>query len=73
MIVSGVSGDDDGMAITMKNYGLTWTDADGVPRASVCSYDEDSAKDRKKKLEAGGCTSVKISKTKPGELLKPRR
>jgi hypothetical protein len=24
----------------MTNYGLTWTDPDGTPRASVVSYDK---------------------------------
>ncbi|MEU5900524.1 hypothetical protein [Streptomyces venezuelae] len=60
------------MAITMKNYGLTWTDPDGVPRATVCSYDKGSAEDRKKKLEAAKCKNVRISETKPGELLQPQ-
>lgn len=60
------------MAITMKNYGLTWTDESGTPRASVTHFDKESAEDRKKKLEADGCTSVKISETKPGEALQPQ-
>lgn len=61
------------MTITMKNYGLTWTDPDGVPHASVVSYDKASAEQRKAELEAGGCTDVRIVETKPGELLEPRR
>lgn len=60
------------MAITMKNYGLTWTDTDGTPRATVCSYDKGSAEDRKKKLEAAKCKNVRISETKPGQLLQPQ-
>ncbi|MGW7087487.1 hypothetical protein ACWGH2_28875 [Streptomyces sp. NPDC054871] len=60
------------MAITMKNYGLTWTDPDGTPRASVCSYDKGSAEDRKLKLKAGGCTKVRVEETKPGQLLQPQ-
>lgn len=60
------------MAITMKNYGLTWTDESGTPRASVTHFDKKSAEDRKKKLEAAGGKNVRISETKPGELLQPQ-
>ncbi|MWA08709.1 hypothetical protein [Streptomyces sp. BA2] len=60
------------MAITMKNYGLTWTDPDGAARATVCSYDKASAEDRRAKLEAGGCTNVRVEETKPGQLLQPQ-
>ncbi|WP_069883573.1 hypothetical protein [Streptomyces luteocolor] len=60
------------MAIKMQNYGLTWTDANGVPHATVCSYDKTSAEHRRQKLEADGCTSVRIVETKPGELLQPQ-
>ncbi|MFE2563005.1 hypothetical protein [Streptomyces mirabilis] len=56
------------MAITMQNYGLTWTDAGGVPRAAAVSYDKVSAERRKGQLEAGGCTDVQLVETKPGEL-----
>ncbi|MFH9968335.1 hypothetical protein ACH4PR_44740 [Streptomyces mirabilis] len=45
------------MAVAMTNYGLTWTDPDGTPRASVVSYDKVSADRPKDELEAGGCTS----------------
>lgn len=56
-------------AITMKNYGLTWTDANGMPRASVCSYDKGSVDDRKRRLEAGRCTKVRIEEVKPRQPL----
>ncbi|MFF4536524.1 hypothetical protein [Streptomyces aureus] len=56
----------------MKNYGLTWTDPDGTPRASVVSYDKASADDRKARLEAGGATNVEVVETKPGELAQPK-
>lgn len=56
----------------MQNYGLTWTDPDGMPRASVVSYDKTSADGRKVELEAAGCTEVRIAETKPGELPEPR-
>ncbi|WP_432190117.1 hypothetical protein [Streptomyces sp. Tue6028] len=51
------------MAITMQNYGLTWTDPDGTPRVDVVSYDKPSADDRKKALEAASCTNVHIVET----------
>jgi hypothetical protein len=60
------------MAITMKNYGIRWTDPDGTPRASAVSYDQSSADHRKTRLEADGATDVEIAETKPGELLKPK-
>ncbi|MEU6680956.1 hypothetical protein [Streptomyces sp. NPDC046925] len=60
------------MSITMKNYGLTWTSADGRNRASVCSYDTGSAQNRKARLEADGCTKVQIHETKPGQPVEPR-
>lgn len=56
----------------MKNYGLTWTDPDGVPRASRVSYDKGSADSRKAELEDGGCTDVQVVETKPGEVLQPQ-
>jgi hypothetical protein len=59
------------MAITMKNYGLTWTDADGTKQASGVSYDKASAEDRKKRLEADGATGIEIVEVKPGERLQP--
>lgn len=60
------------MAITMQNYGLTWTDLDGTPRAAAVSYDKTSAERRQAQLEAGGCTDVEVVETKPGELPQPR-
>lgn len=60
------------MAITMKNFGLTWTDSDGRPRASAASYDKGSAEDRKERLEDDGATDVRIVETKPGERLQPQ-
>jgi hypothetical protein len=52
----------------MQNYGLTWTDTDGRPRASAVAYDKPSAEKRRKELEDAGCTSVEIVEVKPGEL-----
>lgn len=43
-----------------QNYGLTWTDPIGIPRASAVAYDERSAHDRKSALESDRCTSVEI-------------
>ncbi|MEU0030724.1 hypothetical protein [Streptomyces sp. NPDC006335] len=60
------------MTITMQNYGLTWTDADGTPRASAVSYDERSADHRKTELEKAGATSIEILPIKPGELPHPK-
>ena len=60
------------MAITMTNYGLTWTDPDGTPRAASVSYDKASAEQRKQELEAAGCTQVEIVEIKPGELPEPQ-
>ncbi|MET7826831.1 hypothetical protein ABZT23_19345 [Streptomyces sp. NPDC005386] len=60
------------MAITMKIYGLTWTDADGTAQASSIGYDMPSAKDRKKRLEAEGSKEVEIVEVKPGERLQPK-
>ncbi|MEU8642217.1 hypothetical protein AB0C91_09900 [Streptomyces sp. NPDC048674] len=48
------------MAITMKNYGLTWTTPDGTAQASGVSYDKASAEDRKKRLEVEGATDIAI-------------
>ncbi|MGW0905064.1 hypothetical protein [Streptomyces sp. NPDC002853] len=60
------------MAITMKNYGLTWTDTDGVARASLCSYDKASAEGQKEKLVAAKCEHVQIHEIKVGQLLQPQ-
>ncbi len=56
------------MATTMMSWVLTWTDPQGVRRASAVSYDEPSAEDRRQRLEAEGCTDVVVRKVKPGEL-----
>jgi hypothetical protein len=56
----------------MKNYGLTWTDSTGTPRAAAVSYDKASADSRKARLEAAGCTDVEVVETKPGERAQPR-
>lgn len=56
----------------MKNYGLTWTDPDGAPRAAAVSYNKASADDRKQRLEAAGAIDVEIVETKPGERLQPK-
>lgn len=53
----------------MKNYGITWTGADGTPRASGVSYDKGSAEQRKTRLEGEGATDVTVVETKPGQLL----
>ncbi|MEW2393143.1 hypothetical protein AB0933_32760 [Streptomyces venezuelae] len=60
------------MAIKMTNYVLTWTDTDGVKRASAVSYDEGSARDRAEKLDAAQCTDIVVSEAKPGELPTPQ-
>jgi hypothetical protein len=60
------------MTIAMQNFGLTWTDPDGTPRASGVSYDRASADRRKGELEGGGCTGVQVIETRPGELPQPR-
>ncbi|WP_407109552.1 hypothetical protein ACE1N8_00045 [Streptomyces sp. DSM 116494] len=63
---------NDAPVITMQNYGLTWTDPTGTPRASAVAYDKPSAQDRKADLESVGCTSVEIVAVRPGELPEPR-
>ncbi|MFJ5294480.1 hypothetical protein [Streptomyces sp. NPDC088348] len=60
------------MAITMINYVLTWTDPDGVPRASGVGYDKASAGHQQEKLEREGCTHVEITEAKPGVLPTPK-
>ncbi|WP_413754827.1 hypothetical protein [Streptomyces sp. MMBL 11-3] len=59
----------------MKNHKVRWTDRDGQPHVSVASYDEDSAKARKRQLVADGVVAdakdVRIVETKPGEVLQP--
>jgi hypothetical protein len=60
------------MPITMKSFALTWTDPDGIPRASAVAYDKPSAGRQKETLEAGGCSSVEIVPVAPGTLPEPR-
>jgi hypothetical protein len=60
------------MAITMKNFGLTWTEPDGVHRASVVAYDKPGAVGRQKELEDAGCSEVEIIETVPGQHPEPR-
>jgi hypothetical protein len=61
-----------GMTITMQNYGLTWTDVKGTPRASAVAYDKPSGERQKRALEAEGCTDVELVPVKPGTLPEPR-
>jgi hypothetical protein len=67
---AGIS--DHAPVTTMQNYGLTWTDPTGTPRASAVAYDARSAQHRKGVLESDGCTSVEIVAVKTGELPEPR-
>jgi hypothetical protein len=60
------------MAITMDDYGLTWTDADGRNHASVCHYDKKSADNRKAELEAAGYTNVEVVSVKVGQVLQAK-
>jgi hypothetical protein len=59
---------DNAPVTTMQNYGLTWTDPTGTPRAAAVAYDERSAQHRKGVLESERCASVEIVPIKPGEL-----
>ncbi len=65
--------DDAGMTITMRSYGFTWTDPDGIPRASAAAYDGVSADRRREELEEAGATGIERVKVEPGELPTPRR
>ncbi|MFJ5778869.1 hypothetical protein [Streptomyces sp. NPDC093094] len=56
---------------THDDYGLTWTDRDGVPQASAGGYDKPAAKRRRKALKEIGCTCVEIVQLRPGEILEP--
>lgn len=56
----------------MQNYALTWTDSDGVARASAVAYDKPSASKRRDELETAGCTSIEIVPVRPGQLPEPR-
>ncbi|WP_159054262.1 hypothetical protein [Streptomyces sp. AS58] len=59
------------MTIAMRNFGLTWTDASGIPCVSAVAYDEASAGRRKKELEGAGATGIEIVPVKPGHLPAP--
>jgi hypothetical protein len=61
-----------GMAITMDDYGLTWTDGNGTNHAAVSHYDKKSADNRKAELEAAGCTAVEVVPVKVGQVLQPK-
>jgi hypothetical protein len=63
---------DGRMTITMQNYGLTWADPDGTPRASAVAYDQPSAERQKERVEGGGCSSVEIVPVAPGQLPEPQ-
>ncbi len=60
------------MTIKMMNFGLTWTDLEGVHRASAVSYDEVSGERRKQRLEDAGCTDVELVEVRLGQLPQPR-
>ncbi|MFD5407501.1 hypothetical protein [Streptomyces griseorubiginosus] len=60
------------MTITMQSFALTWTDADGVPRASAVSYDKRSAEHREAELKDAHATDIVILPIEPGELPEPR-
>lgn len=53
------------MAKILWNY-LTWTTPDGTEHASVPAYSDKAAEERKKELEAAGCT-VKVVQAPPGK------
>lgn len=56
------------MAITMQSYSFTWTDPDGIPRASAVAYDRASADRRRGELEKAGATDIDEVPVAPGEL-----
>lgn len=60
------------MTISMRSFALTWTDADGVPRASAVSYDQASAEQRRDELVAAKATDIEIVPVRPGELPEPK-
>ncbi|MEU7028804.1 hypothetical protein ACFY91_24615 [Streptomyces albogriseolus] len=59
------------MTITMQNFGLTWTDPDGTPRAAAVAYDQRSGQRRKQQLEEAGCTQVELVPVTPGQVPEP--
>ncbi len=71
-VVVRPSSDDEPMATTMINYGLTWTDTDGAHRASAVAYDKVSGERQKQKLIAAECTAVELVEVKPGQLPTPK-
>jgi hypothetical protein len=56
----------------MINYGLTWTDLDGVHRASAVAYDKPSGERQAQVLRDAGCTEVELVEVKPGQLPAPK-
>ncbi|MET8571850.1 hypothetical protein [Streptomyces sp. NPDC004783] len=52
----------------MRSFAFTWTDSDGVPRASAVAYDEVSADRRQAELEKAGATGIERVPVAPGEL-----
>ncbi|WP_340375950.1 hypothetical protein U5640_12785 [Streptomyces sp. SS7] len=56
------------MTINMINFGLTWTDPEGVHRASAVAYDAASGERQKQRLEDAGCTDVELVEVRPGQL-----
>ncbi|POX58608.1 hypothetical protein C3492_36745 [Streptomyces sp. Ru62] len=47
---------------------ITWTDADGTPRAAAVAYDEVCAGRRRDELQKVGATDIERVDVKPGEL-----
>lgn len=64
--------DNARMTTIMQNYGLTWTDLDGTPRATVTAYDKPSAQHRKDQLESAGASDIEIHSVRLGEQLEPK-
>ncbi|MFJ9558452.1 hypothetical protein ACIRQQ_00210 [Streptomyces fuscichromogenes] len=60
------------MTIKMINYGLTWTDDEGVHRASAVAYDKVSGERQRKRLVGAGCTDVELVEVQPGHLPQPK-
>ncbi|MFJ6729343.1 hypothetical protein ACIQPQ_31025 [Streptomyces sp. NPDC091281] len=60
------------MTSTLQHYGLTWTDPQGIPRASAVGYDKPSAEHRRTELAAAGCTSIETVPIQPGQLPAPK-
>lgn len=56
------------MTIKTESYGFTWTDANGIPRASAVAYDKVSADRRQAELEQDGATSIERIPVQAGEL-----